>query len=57
MLEYIKPTAGYLKWTKWSDIIIEEPYELKDGYISIPNEKGAKINFNKETIKRYEYKY
>ena len=55
--QHAKPTAGYLEFTKWSYIIRKEPYELKDGYISILNEKGARIDFNKETIKRYEYKY
>ena len=57
LLIYLKPIAGYLEYTEWSYIIRKEPYELKDGYISILNEKGARIDFNKETIKRYEYKY
>ena len=56
-MQHVRLRARYLEWTKWSYIIREEPYELKDGYISILNEKGARIVFNKETIKRYEYKY
>ena len=57
LLIYLKPIAVYLEYTEWSYIIRKEPYELQDGYISIHNEKGAKIDFNKETIKRYEYRY
>ena len=53
----VTPTAGYLEWTRWSDIILEEPYELSDGHIVIPNKIGTGIDFNKETIKKYEYKY
>ena len=53
----IRPIAGYLEWTRWTDIIIKEPYRLKDGYIIIPSEIVAGIDFNKETVKRYEYKY
>ena len=52
----VRPIAGYLGLTRWSDILIEEQYRLKDAYI-IPNEIGAGIDFNKETIKRYEYRY
>ena len=52
----VRPIAGYLELTRWSDILIEEQYRLKDAYI-IPNEIGAGIDFNKETIKRYEYRY
>ncbi len=53
----VTPTAGYLEWTRWSDIILEEPYELSDGHVVIPNKIGTGIDFNKETIKKYEYKY
>ena len=43
----MKLTARYLECTKLSYIIREEPYELKDGYLSIPNEKSARIDLNK----------
>ena len=46
----------YLGCTKWSDIIREEPYKLKDAYVSTPNETGTEIDLNKENIKLYEYK-
>ena len=52
----VTPTAGLLEWTRWSDIILEEPYDLKDGHVVIPNKIGTGIDFNKETIKKYEFK-
>ena len=52
----VRPIAGYLELTRCSDILIEEQYRLKDAYI-IPNEIGAGIDFNKETVKQYEYRY
>ena len=36
---------------------LEEPYKLSDGYVVIPNKIGTGIDFNKETIKKYEYRY
>ncbi len=51
----VTPTAGLLEWTRWSDIILEEPYELKDGHVVIPDKIGTGIDFNKETIKKYEF--
>ena len=52
----VRPIAGYLELTRCSDILIEEQYRLKDAYI-IHDEIGAGIDFNKETVKQYEYRY
>mgnify|MGYP007105925212 CR=1 FL=1 len=56
-MQHVRLRARYLEWTKWSYIIREEPYGLKDGYVSIPNETGTEIDLNRETIKLYENKY
>ena len=42
---------------KEAENIVEEPYELSDGHVVIPNKIGTGIDFNKDTIKKYEYKY
>ena len=36
---------------------IEESYELSYGQVVIPDKIGTGIDFNKETIKKYEYKH
>ena len=53
----VTPTAGLLEWTRWSDIILEEPYKVKNGYVIIPEKIGTGIDFNKDIINKYEYKF
>ena len=53
----VTPSAVYLEWTKWSDIILEEPYELNDRYVVIPNKTGTGNDFNKNTITSADYEF
>ena len=49
----VTPTADYLEWTNWVDPLLEEPYQIKDGHLVIPERPGVGLEFNREIIDRY----
>jgi mandelate racemase len=37
----------------WAASIIQEPVQIKDGHVLIPDRPGAGIVWNEEAVKRY----
>jgi mandelate racemase len=48
-------TAHWLEWRDWGNPIIAEPFEVKDGFIHVPDRPGNGIAWNEEAVRRYAY--
>jgi mandelate racemase len=51
----VTETAHWLEWQDWADPILAEPFELADGFLSVPRRPGAGISWNEAAVKRYQY--
>lgn len=49
----VTPTCHYLEYMDWANPVLEQPYEIREGHVVIPNRPGAGIEWNKEAIKRF----
>jgi mandelate racemase len=49
------PTAHWLEWRDWGNPIIAEPFEVKDGFIHVPDRPGNGIDWDEKAVKRYAY--
>ena len=49
----VTPTADYLEWMNWSDPLFKEPYQVKDGYLKIPERPGVGLELNRDIIELY----
>lgn len=48
----VTETAHWLEWQDWADPILQRPYPVKDGTISIPDAPGAGIEWDEDAVKR-----
>ncbi len=49
----VTPTADYLEWMNWVDPLLEEPYQIRDGFLVIPERPGIGLEFKQNVIDRY----
>ncbi len=49
----ITDTAHWLEWQDWADPILEEPFELRDGQLVVPDRPGLGIAWNEKAVARY----
>ena len=49
----VTPTADYLEWMNWVDPLLEEPYQIKDGCLLIPERPGVGLEFKQDIIDKY----
>ena len=49
----VTPTGHWLEYVDWAASIIQEPVQIKDGHVLIPDRPGAGIVWNEEAVKRY----
>lgn len=47
------PTGHWLEYMDWSNPIVREPYQVKDGHIVIPDRPGAGIEWAEDAVKKY----
>ena len=47
--------AHWLEWRDWGNPIIAEPFEVKDGFIHVPDRPANGIAWNEEAVRRYAY--
>jgi L-alanine-DL-glutamate epimerase-like enolase superfamily enzyme len=54
-IEYMRPRPGRENSVEADliDRILEEPFELKNGYFEVPNKPGLSISLNEEILKKY----
>jgi mandelate racemase len=51
----VTETAHWLEWRDWGNPIIAEPFEVKDGFIYVPDRPGNGIAWDEEAVRRYAY--
>ena len=51
----VTETAHWLEWQDWVDPILTRPFEVKDGFIHIPNVPGAGVEWNEDAIRKFRY--
>ncbi|HWA12487.1 MAG TPA: enolase C-terminal domain-like protein [Burkholderiales bacterium] len=49
----VTPTCHWLEYMDWANGVLQQPYEVKDGNVIIPDRPGAGIAWNEEAVKRY----
>jgi len=48
------PTCHWLEYVDWADAVLEQPAELKDGHVVVPDAPGAGIKWNEKAVERYK---
>lgn len=46
----VTETAHWLEWQDWADPILERPYEVKDGFLHIPDAPGMGLVWNEDVV-------
>jgi len=49
----VTPTCHWLEYVDWAAPILQEPAQVKDGHVIIPDRPGAGLVWNEEAVKRY----
>ena len=47
----VTETAHWLEWQDWADPILQKPYDIKDGFIPIPDVPGIGLEWNEDAVK------
>ncbi len=46
----VTETAHWLEWQNWADPILENPYEIRDSELQIPNVPGVGLEWNEKAV-------
>jgi mandelate racemase len=49
----VTPTCHWLEYVDWADPVLEEPAELKNGHVLIPQRPGIGMRWNEKAVRRY----
>jgi len=49
----VTETAHWLEWQDWADPILQQPYEIRDGRLQIPDRPGLGLDWNEEAVARH----
>ena len=49
----VTPTCHWLEYVDWADAVLEEPAELKNGDVLIPQRPGIGMRWDEKAVKRY----
>jgi mandelate racemase len=47
------PTCHWLEYMDWSNPIVREPYQVRDGHVVIPDRPGVGIEWNEDAVRRF----
>src|ERR1041384_7738326 len=50
----VSPTAHWLEYMDWANVILETPFSLHQGSVVIPATPGVGIKWNEEAVRRYQ---
>ena len=50
----VTPTAHWLEYMDWANVILETPFSLHQGSVVIPATPGVGIKWNEEAVRRYQ---
>ncbi len=48
-------SADWLEWRDWGNPIIAEPFEVKDGFATVPDRPGNGIEWDEDAVRRFAY--
>jgi mandelate racemase len=51
----VTETAHWLEWQDWADPILAAPFELADGFLTVPDRPGAGVEWNEDAVTRYRF--
>ncbi|MGD9924107.1 MAG: enolase C-terminal domain-like protein [Pseudorhodoplanes sp.] len=49
----VTETAHWLEWQDWAEAVLQRPFPVKDGMVSIPDLPGAGIEWDEDAVKRH----
>jgi mandelate racemase len=49
----VTDTAHWLEWQDWADPILSEPFELKDGYLMVPDRPGHGLEWDEKAVAKF----
>jgi mandelate racemase len=49
----VTDTAHWLEWQDWADPILSEPFQLKDGYLLVPDKPGQGIEWDEKAVAKF----
>jgi mandelate racemase len=49
----VTPTCHWLEYMDWANVILQEPFEVKNGHVVIPDRPGAGIAWNESAVKKF----
>ena len=49
----VTPTCHWLEYVDWADPVLEEPAQLKDGQVLIPERPGIGMRWDEKAVQRY----
>lgn len=50
----VTETAHWLEWQNWADPILQQPYEIKDGQLHIPDLPGTGLDWNEDAVNAHQ---
>jgi mandelate racemase len=49
----VTPTCHWLEYVDWADAVLEEPVQLKDGHLLVPERPGIGMRWDEKAVKRH----
>jgi len=49
----VTPTCHWLEYMDWANAILQQPFEVRNGTLAIPDRPGAGIAWNEEAVRKY----
>ena len=46
----VTETAHWLEWQNWADPILQQPYEVKEGWLHVPDVPGVGLEWNEGAV-------
>jgi mandelate racemase len=47
------PTCHWLEYMDWGTAILEQPVEIKDGHVLIPDRPGIGMDWDEDAVRKY----
>jgi mandelate racemase len=49
----VTETAHWLEWQNWADPILQQPYEVKNGFLHVPDVPGVGLEWDEKAVKAH----
>jgi mandelate racemase len=46
----VTETAHWLEWQDWANPVLQQPYQMKDGVLEIPDRPGIGLDWNEQVV-------